>query len=113
MDTFDRDVRAGFASVLQSITAGICDLYEVNEDDVQRLKVDALDVMPDGAHQFLAILYVLKELLLEQDAEFSADLLGEMVLRIQPVIFRHLGIIMVKRDMLDDLMKDDNGGLVN
>lgn len=110
---FDKDVRAGLASVLQSVSSGLCDVYEVSEQKIMKIDAEELAKVPDGVHQVLAMLYVLKELLLEQDAAFSASLIGEIVLRIQPVVFRHLGIRLVSEADLVSGMTDDLKGLVN
>jgi len=112
---FDKDVRAGLASILQSVSSGLCDVYEVEEEKIKKMDAETLATLPDGVHQVLAMLYIMKELLLEQDSEFSASLIGELVLRMQPVIYRHMGIRLITRADLDqeEEMMDDMKGPIN
>ena len=89
---FDKDVRAGFAHVLDTVTSGICELWEVDEDKLKQYSNEELAKLPVGAEALFALIYSLTAFLLEQDDEFSIDLLAEAAQSIEPAVLRHLGI---------------------
>jgi len=89
---FDVDVRAGFASVLDEVTKGICELWEVDEAKLKQFDTEELAKMPVGSEALFALLYSISAFLMETDTENSVSLLSEAAQGMEPAVLRHMGI---------------------
>jgi len=89
---FDQDVRAGFAYAINQITSGICELWEVDENELKKFSREELEKLPRGAEALFAMLYSLSGFLLEPDSEFAISLLAESAQGLEPAVLRHIGV---------------------
>ena len=104
-ELFDKDVRAGFAHVLDTITGGICELWGVDEEKLKEYSAGELEKLPVGAEALFALIYSITAFLLEQDDGFAIDLLAEAAQGIEPAVLRHMGIQNVP---INRLLREDS-----
>ena len=89
---FDPDVRAGFAHALENVTAGIAELFEVDEQKLKAYDAETIAQLPEGADALFAIIYSTCGFLLERDDDLSTELLSMGLRGFQPAVMKHLGV---------------------